>query len=185
VGAQPLAVQASQQLEKPVVQVLPLLGAAHLAALDFTEHVVRPLAVVRQHVTHPGGRPQVERVTHFFTAEAQYAGNGPFMTACSMAVLAQRMKALRLPPSQGQFIAMVARTAALAASSPGSEPQRIARASPLQPTHTAPTKASIMPNRQRGVVRRLCCTFSPLRTGDPDERTAGAVRYTLAPAGGL
>ena len=69
--AQPLAVQASQQLAKPVEQLLPPpAGALHFAALDFTEHLVRPLLVVRQQVTHPGARPQVERLMHFFTSEA-------------------------------------------------------------------------------------------------------------------
>jgi len=42
------------------------LGAVHFAALDLTLQVVLPVAVVRQHVTQPGGRPQVERVAHFF-----------------------------------------------------------------------------------------------------------------------
>ena len=47
------------------------LGAVHFAALDLTLQVVLPVAVVRQHVTQPGGRPQVERVAHFFTVDAQ------------------------------------------------------------------------------------------------------------------
>ena len=71
VSTHPLVVQASQQLGNPVVQLCPPLGALHFSALDLTLHDVFPEAVVRQHVTQPGGRPQVERVAHFFTVDAQ------------------------------------------------------------------------------------------------------------------
>ena len=68
---QPVAVQASQQLEKPVVQLAPPVVPRHFSGLDFTEHLVRPAAVVRQQVTHPAGRPQVDLVTHFFNVDPQ------------------------------------------------------------------------------------------------------------------
>jgi hypothetical protein len=68
---QPVAVQASQQLENPVVQLEPPVVPRHFVGLDFTEHLVRPAAVVRQQVTHPAGRPQVDLVTHFFSVDAQ------------------------------------------------------------------------------------------------------------------
>jgi hypothetical protein len=52
--------------------------------------LVLPLAVVRQQVTQPAGRPQVERVAHFFAAEAQCFGSVPCATACSTTPFAQR-----------------------------------------------------------------------------------------------
>jgi hypothetical protein len=91
VGTQPVAVQASQQLVKPVVQLWPPLGARHFAGLDFTLHLVFPRAVVRQQVTQPAGRPQVDLVAHFFTAEAQCLGSVPSVTAWSTTPFAQRM----------------------------------------------------------------------------------------------
>jgi hypothetical protein len=42
----------------------------HCAALFLIEHVVTPLAFVRQQVTKPG-RPHVERDAHRFTCPAQ------------------------------------------------------------------------------------------------------------------
>ena len=82
VGTQPPASQASQQLANPLEQMLPPpAGALHLAALDFTRHFVVPFALVRQHVTHPAGRPHVDRVTHFFTAAPQDEETWPCITA--------------------------------------------------------------------------------------------------------
>jgi hypothetical protein len=48
---QPPAWQASQQLERLPAQALPLCGALHLAAPFLIEHLVTPLAFVRQQVT--------------------------------------------------------------------------------------------------------------------------------------
>ena len=90
--AQPLAVHASQQLGNPVVQVAPPLGARHFAGLDLTEHLVRPLAVVRQQVTQPAGRPHVDRVTHFVTSPLHELGTP---TAVPITPLAQRTYAAR------------------------------------------------------------------------------------------
>jgi hypothetical protein len=63
-------VHASQQLAKVLTHAEPFFGALHLSALDFVEHFVTPLALVRQHVTNPGF-PQVDRAAHFLSATPQ------------------------------------------------------------------------------------------------------------------
>jgi hypothetical protein len=68
--AQPLAVQASQQLAKLPTHADPPFGALHLSALDLVEHFVTPFALVRQHVTNPG-LPQVDLAAHLTTAPLQ------------------------------------------------------------------------------------------------------------------
>ena len=90
VGTHPDAVHASQQLGNPVEQLPPPLGALHLDGLDLTRHLVFPLAVVRQQVTNPAGRPQVDLVAHFFTADEHARGSVPSATACASTPLAQR-----------------------------------------------------------------------------------------------
>ena len=60
---------------------MPPRGARHLAALFFTEHLVLPVAVVRQQVTYPGGRPQVDLVAQRFTAEEHARCKVPALTA--------------------------------------------------------------------------------------------------------
>src|SRR5262249_62135409 len=55
--AQPTALQLSQQLGVVPTHAEPPLGAAHFAALDFTEHFVLPLPGVRKHVTKPAETP--------------------------------------------------------------------------------------------------------------------------------
>jgi hypothetical protein len=82
--------QASQQLEKPLAQTLPPLGARHFDALDFTRHLVFPLEVVAQQVTKPAGRPQVDLVAHFFTLDAQARDSVPWLSAWATTPLAQR-----------------------------------------------------------------------------------------------
>jgi hypothetical protein len=82
VCTQPPASHAPQQLAKPLEQMLPPPGGGlHLAALDFTRHFVVPFALVRQHVTHPAGRPHVDRVTQRFTAAAQEVETSPCISA--------------------------------------------------------------------------------------------------------
>lgn len=72
-AAQPLSVQASQQLEKAPVQALPPAGAMQWSLSRLVLHFVVPDALVRQQVTNPGF-PQVERAAHRFTAPLQYVG---------------------------------------------------------------------------------------------------------------
>jgi hypothetical protein len=85
-GAQPLAPQASQQLVNTPAQALPPDGARHFETSDLTLHFTRPLAVVRQQVTAPGLRPQVD-----FAVEAQVLGSALPLTAAVITLLAQRM----------------------------------------------------------------------------------------------
>jgi hypothetical protein len=89
-AAQPPVVQASQQLGNPVVQLPPPLGARHLSALDFTLHLVCPLEVVRQQVTHPAGRPHVDLLTQRLTSPRQALGKVSWVTAASMRPFAHR-----------------------------------------------------------------------------------------------
>ena len=63
VDAQPVAVQASQQLSGPVLHAVPSFGAVQAAALRRMAHLVSPLVFVRQQVTKPG-RPHVDRLAH-------------------------------------------------------------------------------------------------------------------------
>src|SRR5215468_10300509 len=79
-AAQPPAAQLSQQLGTMPTQAEPPLGAVHLAALGFTTHFVRPLAVVRQQVTNPA-LPQVDFLAHPRTEARQASRRLPFCTA--------------------------------------------------------------------------------------------------------
>jgi hypothetical protein len=79
-AAQPPAAQLSQQLGTVPTQAEPPLGAVHLAALGFTTHFVRPLAVVRQQVTNPA-LPQVDFLAHPNTAARSAFGRSPLSTA--------------------------------------------------------------------------------------------------------
>src|SRR5262249_24399469 len=88
-GAQPPAMQASQQLDRWPAHALPPTGGTHAAALRLTLHLVCPFAFVRQHVT-AHGRPHVDFVAHFFTAEAQLTGRRRWLTATSMTAATQR-----------------------------------------------------------------------------------------------
>jgi hypothetical protein len=67
-GAQPVAVQASQQDAKLLTQAEPPLGALHFAALFLTEQRVRPRRSVRQHVTNSASRPQVDFAEQFLAS---------------------------------------------------------------------------------------------------------------------
>lgn len=66
VVAQPLGVQASQQLTACPTHSDPPLGGRHFVASPLIEQVVTLFPVVRQQVTNPG-LPQVECEAHFFT----------------------------------------------------------------------------------------------------------------------
>jgi len=70
VGAQPVAVQASQQLEKPPTHAEPPDGGVQWSASRFVEHFVAPFALVRQQVTKPGF-PHVDRAAHRWIAPLQ------------------------------------------------------------------------------------------------------------------
>jgi hypothetical protein len=74
-AAQPLSVQASQQLENAgsLVHAAPPAGAMQCSASRFVLHFVFPDELVRQHATKPG-LPHGERAAHFFTAPLQYFG---------------------------------------------------------------------------------------------------------------
>ena len=48
----------------------PPFGGLHLSELDFVEHDVTPLALVRQQVTNPG-LPHVDLAAHFTTTPWQ------------------------------------------------------------------------------------------------------------------
>jgi len=65
-GAQPEAVQASQQLVNCPTQAVPPRGATHLVASRLGRQLVLPAAVIRQHVTKPG-LPQMERAAQRLT----------------------------------------------------------------------------------------------------------------------
>jgi hypothetical protein len=69
VVAQPLAVQASQQLSRRPVQARPSRGGRQWAASRLIEQRVTPCRFVRQQVTAPA-RPQVERAAQRCTKPA-------------------------------------------------------------------------------------------------------------------
>ena len=70
------APHASQQLGTFPTHIEPPFGGVHAVALDFTEHVFFPLAVVRQQVTKPD-RPQVDCLAQRTTAARQDFGRVP------------------------------------------------------------------------------------------------------------
>jgi hypothetical protein len=70
VVAQPVAVQASQQLANRPTQAEPPLDVAHLAGSLLMEHRVVPRLFVRQQVTKPT-RPQIDRDAHLLTNRVQ------------------------------------------------------------------------------------------------------------------
>ena len=70
------APHASQQLGTFPTHIEPPFGGVHAVALDFTEHVLLPLAVVRQHVTKPD-RPQVDCLAQWTTSPRQDFGRLP------------------------------------------------------------------------------------------------------------
>ena len=86
--AQPPAVQLSQQLGTVPTHAEPPLGALHRAALGFSEHLVAPIAVVRQHVTTPGA-PQVDCLAHPTTAALHCLGRLPLLAAALAACATQ------------------------------------------------------------------------------------------------
>jgi len=73
-AAQPLVVQASQQLEKAPTHAEPPLGALHWFAPFLVEHRVLPRLSVVQQVTNPG-LPHVERAAHETTLPLQLFGS--------------------------------------------------------------------------------------------------------------
>src|SRR5881628_2582512 len=78
-GAQPVAVQASQQLGWFPAHALPPAGAWSVQAgeLLLVLHFVVPLDLVLQQVTKPGF-PHVERAAHFLTAPRHAFGSEVF-----------------------------------------------------------------------------------------------------------
>jgi len=78
--AQLPAVQLSQQLGMAPMHDEPPLGAVHFVSLGFTEHFVRPAAVVRQHVTKPV-EPQVDFLAHRTTSSLHCFGRLPLVAA--------------------------------------------------------------------------------------------------------
>jgi len=74
------ALQLSQQLGTVPTHAEPPLGALHFAWLDFTEHFVLPVPVVRQHVTKPD-RPQVDCFAHRTTVVLHCFGRLPLFAA--------------------------------------------------------------------------------------------------------
>jgi hypothetical protein len=108
-------VQASQQLENVPTHDMPPFGALQLAALDFVEHFVTPLELVRQQVTNPD-LPQVDLAAHFTTAPLQLGFVFcSAIFACSVAHFTYWPWFVK--PSHGQFKATAARAAATAAAS--------------------------------------------------------------------
>ena len=69
-AAQPLAVQASQQLDLRPTQAEPPLGAVQELIECLVLQVVLPFEFVRQQVTKPA-LPQVDCAAHFTTAPLQ------------------------------------------------------------------------------------------------------------------
>ena len=80
-GAQPVVLQASQQLGWLLTHALPFFGALHAAA-RLMLHLVGPLAPVRQQATNPA-LPQVDRAAHFFTACLQVLGRPCALATCT------------------------------------------------------------------------------------------------------
>jgi hypothetical protein len=111
--AQPLAVQASQQLAWTPTHAAPPFGGLQLAALDFVEHVVAPFFVVRQHVTNPA-LPHVDRAAHLTTTPLQL-----LFVSVAFACFAAHLT--NWPwlgaPAQSQFAATAARAAATSLAS--------------------------------------------------------------------
>src|SRR5262245_17559829 len=78
--AQPPALQPSQQLGTVLIHAEPPLGAVHFAVTDFREHLVLPVAVVRQHVTK-SFEPQVDFLAHRRTSALHCFGRLPLVAA--------------------------------------------------------------------------------------------------------
>src|SRR5262249_6842467 len=115
--AQPTALQLSQQLGVVPTHAEPPLGAAHFAVLDFTEHFVLPLAVVRQHVTKPAA-PQVDFLAHRRTSALHCFGRLPLVAAAFAACATQCTYDLWLANVSHRHCALAAaRVAATAAAS--------------------------------------------------------------------
>lgn len=77
--AQPVSVQASQQLESDPTQAEPFFGALHFVASLFVLHFVLGtpfLIFVTQQVTNPG-LPQVDCAAHFVTSPLHCFGRVP------------------------------------------------------------------------------------------------------------
>jgi len=79
--AQPLGVQASQQLGTFPMHACPPFGALHRVALDFTAHLVTPFPFVMQQVTAPGFLAQVEFAAQWTRGALHASARVPFLTA--------------------------------------------------------------------------------------------------------
>jgi hypothetical protein len=110
--AQPVAVQASQQLDLVLAHAEPPFGAVQRLALDFVEHFVTPF-FVRQQATK-FGFPQVDFAAHLTTAPLQLWFTR-FVRACSPAHLTYWPWFVAV--AQGQFAATCARALATSAAS--------------------------------------------------------------------
>jgi hypothetical protein len=79
-GQPAAAVHASQQLGALLTHASPLRGARHESASRLVLQSVRPLAVVRQHVTKPS-RPHVDRAAQRTTSPWHSCRRSPLATA--------------------------------------------------------------------------------------------------------
>ncbi|HKA31474.1 MAG TPA: hypothetical protein VKH82_18975 [Candidatus Binatia bacterium] len=77
---QPPALQLSQQLGVVPIHAEPPLGAVHFVVTDFREHLVLPVAVVRQHVMK-SFEPQVDFLAHRRTSALHCFGRLPLVAA--------------------------------------------------------------------------------------------------------
>jgi hypothetical protein len=87
------ALQLSQQLGTVPTHAEPPLGALHLDSLGTTEHLVRPVAFVRQHVTK-AGLPQVDLRAQPTTLALHCFGRVPLLAAVFAAWATHRTYAL-------------------------------------------------------------------------------------------
>jgi hypothetical protein len=87
-AAQPLAVQASQQLSAAPRHALPPAGGVQRAGSVRMLHLVTPLRV-RQQVEAPG-RPQTERATQRRTVPRHDGGSAPVAVSSARTVRVQR-----------------------------------------------------------------------------------------------
>jgi hypothetical protein len=109
--AQPLDVQASQQLDLVLTHDFPPIGAVQCVAFDFVEHFVTPMEFVRQQVTK-FGLPQVDFAAHFTTTPMQLLFDR-FALACSPAHFTYWPWFVNEP--QTQFVLTAVRAAATSA----------------------------------------------------------------------
>jgi hypothetical protein len=160
------AAQASQQLVAPPHAAPPFV-AVHFASLGFSEHLVAPFGVVRQHATEPV-EPHVDFFAHRRTSARHVFGRLPLFTAAFATPATQcTYAAWATAVAQGHWSSAAARADAIAVGS------HAARAVPIQSSSEAAESTTRdiggPPYELRGGARRIRV------------REAGSERYMHVP----